>query len=304
MRHDRGPILIDQVFQTRSIAVERNRAGGTMDCRSQKQQCAENGKRRTHEICLLKNSQPHITRIVMVISSKSMTKAITRRNFLAGSVLLFAVRQQPPASAGTPDPALIENLVAAYRILAQQGVLDGFGHVSARHNRAANRFIMSRSLAPELVTAGDLIEFDLDGNAVDARGRALYSERFIHAEIYKARPDVRAVVHNHAPSLVALRVTTVPLRPMYHMVSFIGNGVPLFDIRKAFGMTDMLVSDSAKGRALAQVLGDKACVLMRGHGVVVVGSTIQYAVGRSVYLDMNAKVQVQAMALGGNNVSY
>ena len=229
-----------------------------------------------------------------------MTKTITRRHFLAGSVLLFAVRQQPPSSAGTVDPALIEDLVAAYRILAQQGVLDGFGHVSVRHNRAANRFIMSRSLAPELVTAGDLIEFDLDGNAVDSKGRALYSERFIHAEIYKARPDVRAVVHNHAPSLIPFSVTTVPLRPMYHMVSFIGNGVPIFDIRKTFGMTDMLVSDSAKGRALAQVLGDKACVLMRGHGVAVVGPSIQIAVGRSVYLELNARIQTQATALGGN----
>jgi ribulose-5-phosphate 4-epimerase/fuculose-1-phosphate aldolase len=228
-----------------------------------------------------------------------MTKAITRRNFLAGSVLLFTVRQQAPASAGFADPALIENLVAAYRILAQQGVLDGFGHVSARHNRAANRFIMSRSLAPELVTAADLIEFDLDANAVDAKGRALYSERFIHAEIYKARPDVRAVVHNHAPSLIPFSVTTVPLRPMDHMASFIGNGVPVFDIRKTFGMTDMLVSDSAKGRALAQVLGDKACVLMRGHGVAVVGPTIPIAVGRSIYLEVNARVQAQSMALGG-----
>src|SRR5204863_3267085 len=135
-------------------------------------------------------------------SSNSMTKTFTRRGFLAGSVLLgvnaVLRAQQAPASAGAPDPAMIDELVAAYRILAQQGVLDGFGHVSARHNRAANRFIMSRSLAPELVTAGDLIEFDLDGNAVDARGRSLYSERFIHAEIYRARPDVRAVVHNHA----------------------------------------------------------------------------------------------------------
>src|SRR5216117_1389697 len=190
-----------------------------------------------------------------------MTKAITRRNFLAGSVLLFAVRQQPPTSAGAVDPALIENLVAAYRILAQQGVLDGFGHVSARHNRATNRFIMSRSLAPELVTAGDLIEFDLDGNAVDDRGRSLYSERFIHAEIYRARPDVRAVVHNHAPALIPFSVTTVPLRPMYHMVSFIGNGVPVFDIRKLSGMTDMLISDSKKGHDLALALGDKTCVL-------------------------------------------
>src|SRR5436190_22660265 len=157
-----------------------------------------------------------------------MTKTITRRGFLAATALvsieglLRAQQAGAPGSAGPADPMLIENLVAAYRILAQQGVLDGFGHVSARHNRAANRFIMSRSLAPELVTAGDLIEFDLDGNAVDSKGRALYSERFIHAEIYKARPDVRAVVHNHAPSLIPFGVTTVPLRPMYHMAAFIG----------------------------------------------------------------------------------
>src|SRR5262245_63003741 len=122
-----------------------------------------------------------------------MTKTITRRSFLAGSVLVgvnaVLNAQQPPTSAGAADPMLIENLVAAYRILAKEGVLDGFGHVSARHNRAANRFIMARSLAPELVTAADLIEFDFDGNAVDAKGRSLYSERFIHAEIYRARSD-------------------------------------------------------------------------------------------------------------------
>ena len=196
-----------------------------------------------------------------IISSNSMTKTFSRRSFLAGSVLagvnVVLMARQPPTSAGAPDPKLIDDLVAAYRILAQQGVLDGFGHVSARHNRAANRFIMSRSLAPELVTANDLIEFDLDANAVDAKGRSLYSERFIHAEIYRARPDVRAVVHNHAPSLIPFGVTTVPLRPMYHMASFIGNGVPVFDIRKSFGMTDMLVSDSKKGHALAEALGDK-----------------------------------------------
>jgi ribulose-5-phosphate 4-epimerase/fuculose-1-phosphate aldolase len=240
----------------------------------------------------------------MVISSNSMTKTISRRSFLAGSVLVSVnavlTAQQAPTSAGPPDPMLIEDLVAAYRILAQQGVLDGFGHVSVRHNRAANRFIMSRSLAPELVTANDLIEFDLDGNPVDAKGRSLYSERFIHAEIYRARPDVRAVVHNHAQSLIPFGVTTVPLRPMYHMVSFIGNGVPVFDIRKSFGMTDMLVSDSKKGHALAEVLGPKAAVLMRGQGVAVVGSTIPIVVGRSIYLDINAKIQTQALALGGN----
>jgi HCOMODA/2-hydroxy-3-carboxy-muconic semialdehyde decarboxylase len=237
-----------------------------------------------------------------------MRQTISRRSFLAAPIFFgvarISVLQQSPASGGTVNPAMIEDLVAAYRILAQQGVLDGFGHVSTRHDRAANRFIMARSLAPELVTASDLIEFDLDGNAVDAKGRSLYSERFIHAEIYRARPDVKAVVHNHAASLIPFGVTNIPLRPMYHMAAFIGNGVPVFDIRKSFGMTDMLVSDSAKGRALAQTLGDKNCVLMRGHGVAVVGPTIQHAVGRSIYLEVNARVQLQSMSLGGNNVTY
>jgi len=236
---------------------------------------------------------------------------LTRRTFLttsallAGGALLAPLNgRQQPASAGAVDPKLIEDLVAAYRVLAQHEVLDGFGHVSVRHDRSASRFILSRSLAPELVTAGDLIEFDLDGNAVDARGRALYSERFIHAEIYRARPDVKAVVHAHAPSLIPFGVTGVPLLPVYHMASFIGDGVPIFDIRKAFGATDMLVSDAAKGRALAQTLGVKTCVLMRGHGIAVVGSTIPIVVGRSIYLDVNAQIQTQAMTLGAGKVTY
>ena len=237
-----------------------------------------------------------------------MSDFITRRAFTVSLIAVGLVSslkaQQPPATGGPLEPAMIEDLVAAYRILAQQGVLDGFGHVSVRNPRAANRFVMSRSLAPELVTAADLIEFDLEGNAVDARGRALYSERFIHAEIYRARADVRAVVHNHAAALIPFGVTNVPLRPVYHMASFIGDGVPVFDIRKNFGMTDMLVSDAPKGRALAQVLGSKASVLMRGHGVVVVGPSIPHVVGRSVYLDLNAKVQAQAMELGGGKVNY
>ena len=236
---------------------------------------------------------------------------VSRRTFLATSALIWAgaitasIRaSQQPASAGAMDPAVIEDLVAAYRILAQHEVLDGFGHVSSRHNRSADRFIMSRSLAPELVTPFDLIEFDLDGNAVDARGRAPYSERFIHAEIYRARADVKVVVHAHTPSLIPYGVTGLPLRPVFHMASFIGDGVPVFDIRKTFGMTDMLVSDTAKGRALARTLGGKTCALMRGHGVVVVGPSIPIAVGRSIYLDVNARIQTQAMALGGGKVTY
>jgi HCOMODA/2-hydroxy-3-carboxy-muconic semialdehyde decarboxylase len=232
----------------------------------------------------------------------------SRRQFLQSSALIiaggaFIKPQTAPSTAGPADPMLVENLVAAYRILAQQGVVDGFGHVSARHNRSTGRFLLSRSLAPELVTAADLIEFDLDGNAVDAKGRALYSERFIHAEIYRARPDVQAVVHNHAASLIPFGDSNIALRPMYHMAAFIGNGVPVFDIRKSFGMTDMLISNSPKGHALAQVLGDKTCVLMRGHGVAVVGPTIQHAVGRSIYLDVNARIQIQSTMLGGS-VTY
>lgn len=237
---------------------------------------------------------------------------MTRRAFLAAASALLSAgallapmnAQQLPVSVGAMDPRLTEDLVDAYRILAQHEVLDGFGHVSVRHDRSPNRFVMSRSLAPESVTAGDLIEIDLEGNAVDARGRALYSERFIHAEIYRARPDARAVVHAHASALIPYGVTGVPLRPVYHMASFIGDGVPVFDIRKAFGMTDMLVSDAAKGRALAQTLGARTCVLMRGHGVVVVGPSIPFAVGRSIYLDMNAQIQTQAMTLAGGKVTY
>jgi ribulose-5-phosphate 4-epimerase/fuculose-1-phosphate aldolase len=231
---------------------------------------------------------------------------ITRRHFLATSVLAFAAFPQQPStsvSAGPADPALIEDLVAANRILADQGVVDGYGHVSARHNRNPNRFMIARSMAPALVTAADLVELDLDGNAVEAKGRALYSERFIHAEIYRLRPDVNAVVHNHAPSIIPFADTTVRLRPMYHMSAFIGNDVPVFDIRKSFGMTDMLVSDSKKGRALAETLGNRTVVLMRGHGAAVVGPTLHHVVGRSIYLELNARLQAQALGLGGN-VTY
>ena len=238
---------------------------------------------------------------------------VNRREFLVGS--LFAVSwtavgaagtilaQQPPVSAGPGAPELIDDLVAANRILALEGVVDAFGHVSVRHNRDPNRFFLSRSLAPALVTAADLIEYDLESNAADANGRAQYSERFIHAEIYKARPDVRSVVHAHAPSVVPFGVSTVPLRPVSHMAAFIGDSVPVFDIRKTAGMTDMLVRDAARGRALAQALGNKPAVLMRGHGVTVVGPALPFAVGRSIYLEANARIQLQAMALGGP-VSY
>jgi HCOMODA/2-hydroxy-3-carboxy-muconic semialdehyde decarboxylase len=236
-------------------------------------------------------------------------EGVSRREFLAGSFFAVSwtalgasrpiVGQQSPVSAGPGAPDLIDDLITANRILAREGVVDAFGHVSARHNLDPNRFFLSRSLAPALVAPDDLIEYDLDSNAVNANGRAQYSERFIHGEIYKARPDIRAVVHAHAPSIVPFGVSTVPLRPVFHMAAFIGDSVPVFDIRKGAGMTDMLVRDSARGRALAQALAARPAVLMRGHGVTVVGPSLPFAVGRSVYLELNARVQLQAMALGG-----
>jgi len=240
-----------------------------------------------------------------------VTNARDRRSFLtafttlAASILIgdSARVGAEPTSAGPADPALIENLVAANRILAMEGVVDGYGHVSARHNKDPNRYLIARSVAPELVTAEDIVELDLDSNAVDLRGRKLYLERFIHGEIYKARPDVNSVVHHHSAAIIPFSVTNVPLRPVYHMAAFVGLGVPVFEIRTAGGMTDMLVRTPELGKALAGALADKPAALMRGHGAVVVGASVPEAVARSIYLQMDARLQAQAMALAGD-VNY
>ena len=212
---------------------------------------------------------------------------------------LDASAQTPSASLPGVDPALLEDVVVGSRILADFGVVDGFGHVSARHPTNPNHFLMSRSLAPALVTADDIMEFDLDGNAVDARGRSVFVERFIHAEIYRVRPDVMSVVHTHSPGVIPFSVSNVPLRPMYHNPSFLAVGVPVWDIRKDFGDTSMLVNSAAIGKSLAAALGDKPVALMRGHGDVTVGPTVKMAVFRAYYTDVNAKLQAQALALGG-----
>src|SRR3989449_2837574 len=234
---------------------------------------------------------------------------VTRRWFVTCGALLVtaaaadleAPRAQPaPASAGPPAPKRIEALVAANRILVDQSVLDGYGHVSARHDRDPNRYLMSRSLAPELVTGADVMEYDLDSNPVDARDRPSYLERFIHGEIYRVRPDVRAIVHNHSPSVIPFGVTGAQLRPLYHMSAFLWPGVPVFEIRSAGGPgTDMLIRNPALGQALARTLGAGPVALMRGHGAVVVAGNLPEAVFRSVYTEVNARLQAQAMALGG-----
>jgi len=221
---------------------------------------------------------------------------IGRRDFLA----LGALALLPQAGRNdAPPQGLIEDLVAGNRILAQEGIVDGYGHISVRHPGNRERFLLARSVAPELVAAADIMEFGLDGEPIDARGRTAYKERYIHSEVYRARPDVNAVVHCHTPSLIPFADSTVPLRPMYHQSAYLAAGVPVFEIRQAGGMTNMLVETAALGRALAKSLADKPAVLMRGHGAVVTADSILNVVGRSIYLDLNARIQAQAIALGG-----
>ena len=196
--------------------------------------------------------------------------------------------------------SIIDELIAANHILFDQGVVDGFGHVSVRHPKESGRFLMARSIAPALVTAADIMEFDLDGNPLDARGRAVYLERFIHSEMYRARPDAGAVVHSHSLAVVPFSVAKhVPLRAIWHLGGVLGEGCPVFEIRAVAGPgTDLLIRDRGLGAALAKSLGAGSVVLMRGHGCTVVGSTVRHAVFNAVYTEISAALQSEAMRLG------
>lgn len=197
--------------------------------------------------------------------------------------------------------SLFQDLAIAYRILAEHGIIDAYGHISVRSPTNPERFWMARSIPPELVTENDMMEFDMASEPVDAQGRSPVNERFIHGEVYKVRPEVMAVVHNHSPSVIPFCCTQTPLRPIFHMSAFIGLGVPNWEIREAKEGTDMLVRDSYLGASLAKRLGGHPAALMRGHGAVVVGESLQVAVGRSVYLEQNARMQFQAELLAGRN---
>jgi len=242
-----------------------------------------------------------ISRLLTRRSARAILFAVAVQCIAGAAAAQTAPAQNAPASAGPPDPQLIEDLVAASRILADQGLLDGWGHVSVRHNRDPNRYLMSRGLAANLVTAKDIIEFDLDSRPIDTHGlpmSALFTERYIHGEIYKARPDVIAVVHTHAPSLIPFGVTKVPLQPMYHRSAFISFGVPVFEIRERAGMTDMLIRNATLGRNLAEAVGNHPAALMRGHGAVIVGPSLPRVVGRTIFLALNATLQADAMRMG------
>jgi ribulose-5-phosphate 4-epimerase/fuculose-1-phosphate aldolase len=204
--------------------------------------------------------------------------------------------KKPKLSA---SKALVDDLVAASRILARHGVLDAYGHVSARSDKSPERFVMSRSLAPALVTADDLMELDADSEPLPGEKRKGFLERYIHGEIYRARPEVMAVVHSHSPSVIPFGVTRTKLRPIYHMGSFLWSGAPVFDIRKVREENDLLIRDNALGKTLATTLSSHSCVLMRGHGMTVIGNSVPEAAFRAIYTEMNARLQLQAAQLEG-----
>ena len=203
-------------------------------------------------------------------------------------------------SGGAVPATLIAELVAANHILYDQGVVDAFGHVSARHPGQADRFLLARNMAPGSVTAADIVEFTLDGEPIDAAGRRVYLERFIHGEIYRRRPDVMAVVHSHSHAIVPLTVVRgVRLRALFHMAGFIGQEAPVFEIRDTGGEgTDLLIRSPALGVALAEKFDDADIVLMRGHGSTVVADAVPRAVYRAVYAELNARYQLEAGQLG------
>lgn len=194
--------------------------------------------------------------------------------------------------------ALLRELVAASRILANEAVVDGFGHVSARHPEHADRFFLSRARAPALVTSDDILEFDCDGRAVDPTGKRVFAERVIHAAVYRLRPDVMAVCHHHAPSMLPFCVTGVTLVPVFHLGATMGPTVPFWDSQDEFGDTNLLVSTEAQGLSMARALGSNWTVLLRRHGATTAGRSLRELVFRTIYGAKNADIQARAAQLG------
>jgi ribulose-5-phosphate 4-epimerase/fuculose-1-phosphate aldolase len=194
--------------------------------------------------------------------------------------------------------ALIDDLVTANRILAQEGVVDSFGHVSVRHPDKPDHYLLSRARAPDCIEPDDIMTFKLDGTPVNAGDRKPYMERHIHGAIYERRSDVHSVVHNHSPSVIPFGVTGKKLQPLLHMCANIGHETPVWDSRDKFGDTDLLVSSMDMGRDLAEALGDRRTALMRGHGAVVAAPELRICIHISIYLEVNAKLQMQAMSMG------
>ncbi|MGI9258164.1 MAG: class II aldolase/adducin family protein [Gammaproteobacteria bacterium] len=229
-----------------------------------------------------------------------MSNVFSRRDILTGSLAIAAAGVAPSLRGQTVVEDLVEfrRVVAANRILANEGVVDAFGHVSVRDPRNADRYVMSHSRSPEFVELSDLIVFESDGTKVDPNdGRTPYGERMIHGAIYESRPDVNAVVHHHSYAVVPFSVSDIPLRPVVHVGSVIGAEVPVWDLQTSFGDTDMLVRTMEMGHNLAATLGDNTCLLIRGHGAVATGADVKQAVSASVALQVNAQIQLDSLQL-------
>ena len=220
-----------------------------------------------------------------------------------GALVSWRMALGQNGDAGIDDRVEFRRVVAANRILANEGVVDAFGHVSIRDPRDPDRYVMSHSRSPALVELGDLMVFAQDGTPLDAGGRRPYGERMIHGAVYEARPDVNAVVHHHAYSVIPFSVTSTPLVPLTHTASVIGAHIPVWDIAKQFGDTDTLVRSMEMGRSLAATLADNTCLLMRGHGAVVVGASIEEAVLSAIYLEINARILIQTLALSDSPIT-
>jgi len=223
---------------------------------------------------------------------------------LLGSSVTRAQTAKPASKSAPAASDQIGEVVLANHILSMTGVLDAYGHVSVRNQRNPNHFLLARSKPPGVITRADIVEYDLDSKAADGNDAGGYAERFIHGEIYRARRDVMAVVHSHPVDVIAFGVTGVPLRPLFHMAGFIGDPPPIFEIRNAGGMTDMLIRNPDLGKALAKTLANRNVVLLRGHGAVTVAPSLHVVVGMAYYLIENAKLQEQAMRLGGGKITY
>jgi len=219
---------------------------------------------------------------------------------LAIAPLLGLPRRARAQADAASERIELERLVAANRILAHENVVDAFGHVSIRDPQNPMRYVLARSRSPELIELKDLMRFELDGTPVDARDRTPYGERMIHGAIYEARQDVHSVVHLHSYAVLPFTISGVPLRPMIHTAGVLGAEIPVWNIRDEFGDTDMLVRNMAEGRSLAKALGKNTCVLLRGHGAAVAARNVREAVLTAYYLQVNAQVELQALALGGS----
>ena len=196
------------------------------------------------------------------------------------------------------DAATLDNIVVANHILANEEVVDAFGHISFRHPKDPEKYLLSRARAPELIEADDIVTYRLDGEAINAGDRRPYSERMIHGAIYEQRPDVNVVIHNHSYEVIPFASTGTPLRPVTHTCAPIGGNIPVWDMRDKFGENNHLVVTMEQGRDLAAALGEGTIALMKRHGCVVTGATVEETVMKAIYLQVNAKLQLQAMQIG------